>query len=228
MRRLDFTDSLVVVVGEHQKRYVLHTFAVKTSEYFKTAMNGKWKETETKELSLPEFKPEVFEMYAQWLYTTQIPLFDAAGSEDSDYITCLAHSRLVELYILALYLMNNNFQNAVIDKILRTEADTNLIPGLSVMAKAWINTPALSQLRRLLVRFLAKKMQPEEVIEACKYLPLDMVLSIMKDLVRIREDPKKTWIPSFRYRCDYHVHDETTPEGPQCDPHAPSPAIKAN
>jgi hypothetical protein len=222
----------VVIVGEEKKRCIIHTFAVKTSGYFKTALNGNWRESKDREFTLPEFKPEIFEIYAQWLYTGRVLLSGTASSEDLNYKATLSLTRLVKLYILGLFLLDTTFQNAVTDKLLETVEETSAIPGVSASAKTWPKLPDASPLRRMLVRFWAQNMSVNEVVEADKHLPRDMVVCIMKDLVEIREDheavKKKIWNPSYKYRCDYHIHDETAPKGPQCDPHVPNPRAKAD
>jgi hypothetical protein len=138
------------------------------------------------------------------------------------------YGEIVELYLLAQYLLDCTFQDAIIDKFLKTVLEANCSLPLRKTRRAWLSTPVTSPLRRLLVRFFAKTTAVELMEDVGKCLPLDMVISIMQDLARIREEPEKTYPLSYKYRCDYHIHNETAPRGPQCHPHHPVPSTKAN
>jgi len=57
-----------------RKDFVVHeSFQTSRSEFFRRAMNGKWAESETRIVQLPDDKPHVFALYVNFIYTGQLP-----------------------------------------------------------------------------------------------------------------------------------------------------------
>ena len=91
---LGVANNVVVSVGEGDSKQdfnVPEFFAVKSSKFMQTTLGGNWKESHQKRVSLPKAKVCDFEMYLEWLYTTQIDLLDTSSGRG---VT------LVQLYLL--------------------------------------------------------------------------------------------------------------------------------
>ena len=68
--RLDFTDTLTVLVGQDEKPFLVHTaYICKTSGFFAKAYSHGWKEDRERIVRLPEADVELFQAYLYWTYT---------------------------------------------------------------------------------------------------------------------------------------------------------------
>jgi hypothetical protein len=64
---------VVLEVGPQKQHYHLHkALLVHHSDYFRSAMNGSWKEAEDKLISLKDVETTAVEIFIHWLYTQQI------------------------------------------------------------------------------------------------------------------------------------------------------------
>jgi hypothetical protein len=70
-------------------------------------------------------------------------------------------------------------------------------------------------MRKLVVRYWAKHVKPESMLEHCDFWPRDALKDILHEFAVLRDD-KNASNPTFKHRCDYHEHDETAPKGPGC------------
>ena len=86
------------------------SFAIKSSRFFQAALKGDscWKEAHEKRVLLPEAEPVDFDVYLEWVYTSQLTPRDAEPALDH----C---AMLVRLYILGDFLGDSKFCNKVMD-----------------------------------------------------------------------------------------------------------------
>lgn len=107
------------------------------------ALNGEWKETYAKQVSLPKAKPSEYEVYLEWLYTNHFSVLDKSSDRGMT---------LVRLYLLGDHLGDDRFTNAVIDTIVREISSAN--PAISFsradLSTVWRNTTPNSMLRKVL------------------------------------------------------------------------------
>lgn len=69
-------------MGAEATRFVLHRDIVcRTSDFFRVACNGDWKESADKTVRLEETAPEIFTIYLGWLYTNEV---DLSSKRDQD------------------------------------------------------------------------------------------------------------------------------------------------
>ena len=123
-------------------------------------------------------------------------------------------AQLAELYILAQYLIDQNCQNAIIDAMIA--ASTFEIPGADIVKRVWDETVKEdSGMKRLIVRYWAKKMAKDRGLDIASTLPSDFIGSLLYDMAGAR-DARETWLPNSNFACDYHDHDEATPKGVDC------------
>ncbi|KAJ4378226.1 hypothetical protein N0V86_005926 [Didymella sp. IMI 355093] len=61
--------------------HVHEALLVQYSEYFKRALNGRWKETEDRVVRLDDVDSDTFDKFVEWLYTQRPPFPQKRGSE---------------------------------------------------------------------------------------------------------------------------------------------------
>lgn len=71
--RYDYNDTISVLIGSEERRFVVHKDVIcSSSKFFKAACSANWKEGQEGIVRLPTAKPPVFEMYMDWLYFSEI------------------------------------------------------------------------------------------------------------------------------------------------------------
>jgi hypothetical protein len=141
--RLDLSDSYVVYVGSKKKKYTIHKDYTTSSGFFRAATNGNWEEADTKEIQLPDHKPAAFDTYSNWLYTGKIVLdcedsiSTASNRLEKGRMSTTAWAELLGAYILAHYLLDIAFQNALLDDILRVQQMLKFYPGTKEIRTIW-------------------------------------------------------------------------------------------
>jgi hypothetical protein len=67
-------ENVIIYVGPERKRCLIHKdLLTKQSEYFNSALNGKFKEAEENSIHLEEESPATFDLLVGWLYQGRIP-----------------------------------------------------------------------------------------------------------------------------------------------------------
>lgn len=65
------TECVTIVVGTEQQKSVVHKDLIcASSEYFRAALQGALVEAATSEIMLMDERPEVFEGFVNWLYSS--------------------------------------------------------------------------------------------------------------------------------------------------------------
>ena len=70
-RFADNTTVLVNVGTEKTRFYVHNKFLCNASTFFEAALEGGFEEAESQRIELPEDKPEIVELFLEWLYTKE-------------------------------------------------------------------------------------------------------------------------------------------------------------
>jgi hypothetical protein len=107
----DLSHMITVRVGkelDHKDFIAPESFLTSRSEFFRRAMNGKWAESESRVVKLPEDKPDVFAIYVNLIYTGHLPTMlkskeELAGLDHKTLrsFTCPEYDSLLCLYVLA-------------------------------------------------------------------------------------------------------------------------------
>ena len=90
----------------------------KSSEFFKRACNGSWKEGKEKTIELPEADPDAFEVYLQLLYTGEVVTLAEDVPPWSDRSKSASEARfrhsevIIKTYLLADMLMDIKLKGA--------------------------------------------------------------------------------------------------------------------
>lgn len=148
-----------IIVGTSKEPFHVHESVLFTSsQFFKAAISGSWKESQEHTIELPEDDPKAFAIYSHWLYFAEIPgLLQAAKKGESAKQSAQEYYDLVSAYVLGDKLLDAEFQNAVIDAILDTcsTADSQdgkvYFPDADAVNHAYNNTTKSSKIRKMLV-----------------------------------------------------------------------------
>ncbi|KAH6639784.1 hypothetical protein C7974DRAFT_138856 [Boeremia exigua] len=77
--------TVVVIVGPEQKRYCLHQDALAhSSDFFRNAFSGPWKEAEDGVLALADVEVETFDLFAHWIYAGTLPKLTVSMLEGTE------------------------------------------------------------------------------------------------------------------------------------------------
>jgi hypothetical protein len=146
-------ERFIVAVGKKAKEIpVITSIAVRSSKFFKAALEHDWKEAREKRVSLPETRVEAFEGYLQWLYTGQITFTNADPNPDPT----LTHHWFIQsvyFFVLGDYLDDLKFRHAVLDYVATKFVETECPPGPGIIQLVWDSTTPDSPLRRLFLDF---------------------------------------------------------------------------
>lgn len=191
----------------------------KTSKFFEACFaTGRWQESTTKTVKLPETKPETFEIFLHWCYTGELVVsedYDLAEAYDWNNRTRNAAARIYysRLRALAKFADAHNdisFGNAVSDLLLRTHEDLHILPGHKTISTIYTSLPDNAPLRRLVVDFFHRHggNPPFEDLRSAQVpheFMHDLMMSMYKEIRGNGNAPEPTWA----HRCDYHLHNES-------------------
>jgi hypothetical protein len=110
-------------VGEapDTKDFIAHeSFLTSRSEFFRRAINGNWKASETRIVNLPDDKAHIFAHYIEFVYTGQLPitsktiaeLEDLTSKEFADYIT-EQYAAVFDVFVLGEKLQDLSTKNSM-------------------------------------------------------------------------------------------------------------------
>lgn len=152
--------TVAIVVGEEAAVFHVHENVIRTqSPFFAAALSENRKEGSDMRVCLPEDRPEIVELYIQWLYSHKFFINWSTTSAASDELD--GRHPLSEYYTLAyLYVFGEKccditFKNAVIDAFVRRtkkKIDNKVwFPAGGVVDIIYEGTPTSSPLRRLMI-----------------------------------------------------------------------------
>jgi len=133
---------VTVLVGADRTKFVIHKdLLTSKSEFFRAALTGDWEESKSQKVHLPEDDPAAFEMFAHWLYFTEVDF------EVNDR----AFTTLSEAWFLGDKLQAIAFKIAVINEFVPTMYKTERLTTLQNIKDIYSRTLPNSPLRRLIV-----------------------------------------------------------------------------
>ena len=206
---------------DEAKFTVQKTFLTKSSAFFETCCNGKWKEGETKTIPLPEDDPETFSTYLQWLYTGEVVVADGQDEDvPKDLETRVERTRPYYMSIMALAGFADKyndvaFSNAVNDLLLNIMHKFRIGPGAACLIKAYCTLPKGSTTLALLADHFAAYADPEQLEnDVSKYPPA--FLGQVWITMRRRHKQCPVRVPSTKTLCYYQEHNEEVPKTAWC------------
>ena len=208
--RLDFSETVTVLVGKGEKAYTLHTcYARKSSEFLSTALNGSWKEAKDGKIRLPDANPCLFEHYSQWLYTGELDINLDKEDATKEEIAAYNYEVLMRLYVMAHFLLDTAFRNVVVDSTIKTLDNTKFRPGVPSIRYIWDKTPEKCAMKRLITRLWTLDVPASHFRDTEGYPGFQA--SLLEDFCRLRDSSMQLEGVNFKTRCSYHEHDEQQP-----------------
>lgn len=190
-----------VKVGKDAKDFGLHKgLLCNSSQYFRAAFEGSFKEAEEQVLLLPEDDVEVFQLFQFWLYYRK--LLDTGES-----VADLSRSLLIGLYLFAETRCISQLQDLTIDALIRKIDVGKKIPT-GAIPRIYENTTETSPLRRFIVDISARIGDLRDGIWFNRETEIRYSETFLIDLVRALYDEKLKRSPQdfSKFRCNYHVH----------------------
>ena len=201
--------TIRVGTGSIQQDFVAHeSFLISRSGFFRRAVNGRWEESETRIVKLPEDSPKIFALYIDCAYTNQISSDSVernppakAENNTKENIDLLKAEiwDLVHVYILAEKLLDGTTKNIVIETLFKLFHLTNpcLRPSECMIKEVYRNTPETSPLRRFLVDlrldYASAKLRKEIDGLPKEYL-LDLAIALQARATGINEVAKQNGV----------------------------------
>ncbi|TKA24985.1 hypothetical protein B0A50_06083 [Salinomyces thailandicus] len=143
--------KVTVGQGSEQSVYYVHETLIRTcSAFFDAALSQKWGQGEDKVVLLPDDSPSLFADYLSWLYWGHW----SRGAGGLPQVFAV----LGQLYVLGEKLLDDEFQNAVMDKMSQAGGGRFVRSGpLSEFVDIlYAGTPAQSPARRFVIDFYVR------------------------------------------------------------------------
>ncbi|KAF2279433.1 uncharacterized protein EI97DRAFT_412463 [Westerdykella ornata] len=201
--------SIEVVVGlEPPIPFSVHENLIcASSDFFRKAMEGDWKESKQLLVCLEDDDPDTFLVYLHWLYRGTLPVrIDEPGPlMNSEYL------QLAKAYILGDKLQDGDFKDvvidAMIDKCKSTASDGHRwFPVGPVLRCMYKNTPTSSKARRLLVDIYVHHGPGHWTSDGAEQdeIPKDFLYEVTMAFMDKRDKNEED--PTQRPTCAYHEH----------------------
>ncbi|KAK5132464.1 hypothetical protein LTR08_009075 [Meristemomyces frigidus] len=209
-RKIDFIEAIVVLVGEAENRFVVHQNVLCTSSnFFRKAIEGSWKEGEEKQVRLKEAEVSSFEIYIAWLYTGTLEICGEDKVEgctrNSKYYKCVG-----EAAQMGDFLEDRNFSNALVDELLSVMRPGGRVPQPPLIQTAYDMLPHKCGLCRLLVDFYSCYAKGAWFEHHADQIPTEFMTDIAMAAIRERQMALRDRFPMNRERCFYHEHKDDT------------------
>lgn len=179
-----------------------------TSEYFKRALNGAWKEACSEPFMLPDIDAEAFSVYINWLYTQRLgsDLFTNESCNAVDHSRCelCTFTPVFRAYLLGDYLGDRQFRNKVIDRYLAICIEHHIFARIEAVLHFWNSIPKSSGLRRLLVDQQALLGKLDNFEADAQLWPHDFLLEVANIWQKLYFKHMNEISPEKRERCYYH------------------------
>lgn len=187
-----------------------------SSDFFRKACSGDFKEAPEKVIRLPEMDTDSFASYVHWVYTHTVRVRDDDDPvmEATEGQIAAVKVSLIKVYVAADVLLDTLLRNAAIDQIVAVGKRSKTIPGSSQVNLAFESTPAGSKLRELIVdcyvHFNDVKWLEENGESFSKAFLFDVLCAKMK-----RKRHSKgclEFVESLHRDCKYHEHSDNVPK----------------
>jgi hypothetical protein len=166
-----------VGTGLKSEIFYIHSFVLSSSPFLHAARKPEWTEgREKKPIDLSDEDLFTFNIYAQWLYSHNLPRF-------------LGPLRLGNLYVLGEKLMHDEFQNSVVDEFISNAEIYGEVPQGDTINVIYEGTPEGSPARRLMVDlwcYLSKGNKSRD--EWADHHP-EFINDLLTAVLRIRDTP---------------------------------------
>lgn len=179
--------------------FIAHeSFLTARSEFFRRAMNGNWKEAETRIINLPDDTAKAFACYINYVYTGQLPTTSKTTSELKKLTEDKFAYHVEDLYeiIFSVFVLSEKLQdittkNAMMEAALATAGLIGIDgstrgPSYDVVNAVYNSTPVGSPARRL-VTDMWTELSIEFIFSCFRYLHQGFVEDLGKSLQNARK-----------------------------------------
>lgn len=196
----------IFVGDDTTEPYVVHLdLLTATSEFFKKALTGEFKEKDGI-VRLADECPDVFERYMGWLYNAKLS-------------TNLKWSNIFDIYAFGIFIQDDKFCNAVIDYLVKAVMDKKRIPK-SLAHRAYLKLPPSSPFLMLLVDFWVHNTINDSVWftvrndtkSDCALGPAEFWVAVAHGLSVKASSKTGGGQPWEENKCRYHIHAEGAPK----------------
>ncbi|MCJ1415788.1 hypothetical protein MMC32_002121 [Xylographa parallela] len=198
-------DTIVtVIVGEKKRVFKIHkNLLCSSSEFFKAALDGKFKEAEEREINLAEEDPQTFERVVFWMYSGSLLEKNETGMS-------LGYADLVKIYVFAEARCMTQLQNDTIDVIIRRQQISRLVMVPCAEVDMYTTTTDSSPIRSLTVDMIANKSGLQRAEWKMINWPKQSLVDLAIAFWRSTESPDYgIWMDFWQHRCNYHIHAPT-------------------
>ncbi len=178
--------------AENRKTYKVHKkFLIDRSQFFKVALTGHFIEAEMQSIDLEDIDHQVFDVFVQWVYTSDIQ--KQGGKLPRGDL-------LIKLWVLADRLIAPKLQNMAICAIEHKAMNEDQVVRTDQLQYIYENTVPGSQLRRLIVD-QCSNLHHESFVIGCSVqdYPKDMLLDLITALLRRRGGEPRSIIDLARF-----------------------------
>jgi len=195
--------TLTLVIGPEAQQFTVHADRLtKMSEYFRTALQGEWKEAKDDTFTLAEENAPVFGFFLDWLYD---PHLDYTRNDDSFRF-------LIEAYLLGERRGVRAFRNVIMSEINKCWPQ-NAFSCLGIYTLVFTETTVDSKLRQLIIDHVVWEGKLEDLhagAEKGEVMHPELAMALYAGLLeRVkpgfqtpRYEPCSSGDPLHRFRCD--------------------------
>jgi len=221
-------EFVVLEIGPQKQRYHLHkALLTHHSEYFNNALNGPWKESEDKIVTLEDVDTIAVDIFVHWLYTQQIPDNDATlqmsesspdPKDDDDPMTAYTKALVFgDRFLVPVF--RQAIHNCIVDTLLYDEDRCPREPTCFTATKyAYENLPSDHSILKIFLDFHCRHWDvtgngADDVESAITELierdlpPTLLIRMIARYSARATEAIEIGWDADLR-GCDYHEHSD--------------------
>lgn len=210
--RLDYVDTITVLVGANENAYTIHESALTArSAFFRAAIAGGFKESGERVVRLPEVDVESWATYVHWIYSHEIITLDPSEVE-GDQTGSKRKNQLIHLYTLADILDDMSLRNEVVDSY-KELAQESMNWNSASLPQLLSSIPEHSKFRKLILDYALRvpDSSAEFLKEHGEQLPRSFLVEIATAVLNAGVDKGNFTAPANKPACAYHEHDDSLP-----------------
>lgn len=201
---------MTLAVGDDLEEQNVHEeLLCEHSDFFTAALKKEWQEGQERRVPLPTDRPEIVDLYVQWLYRAKLftrPFIEDAGGD------CVESTLLVKLFVFGEKVQDGRVRDAAIDALVMAmnteDKDGKRWFPTGRVGDAYDGTPSGSPLRRLFVDMYVSR-GDDTWIEGTE--PTEFLADLSRALITSHRDrPNPDPISAEVSTCQYHHHVEDT------------------
>ena len=238
-RRLSFTETIIVLVGEAKTAFSVHKDVIASrSTYFEGACSGRrisrdGEADSLKHVDLSNVDEQVFDIYLHCIYKDFVDIGDVeyvlTGKDELSNVET-KYARLVKLWILADRLGDIVTSNMVIDQVISHAESTSKIPGAPSIRAVESGTVTKSTPRKLFIDFYIHNEDRYAILSLLDLVkagdvPHSFLRGVIEKKARLESENRHDSVDDlfmFNYsdggRCQYRQHNDALPTcGEACE-----------